>query len=89
MGNKDRRSKQDRNLEAGADAEAMEGYCLLAFSACFLTETRATSPGMVSPTMGWALLYQSLIKNMPYRLAYSPILWGHCRNKAPSSLMTG
>lgn len=27
--------KQDRNLEAGADAEAMEGGCLLVCSACF------------------------------------------------------
>jgi hypothetical protein len=28
--------KQDRNLEAGADAEAMEGCCLLACSAAFI-----------------------------------------------------
>ena len=26
--------KQDRNLEEGADAEATEGYCLLAFCLC-------------------------------------------------------
>jgi hypothetical protein len=28
--------KQSRNLEAGADAEVMEGYWLLACSACFI-----------------------------------------------------
>jgi hypothetical protein len=46
---------QDRNLEAGADAEAMEGCYLLA---CFswlaqlaLIEPRTTSPGMAPPTM--------------------------------------
>ena len=48
---------QGRNLEAGADAEAMEGYYLLdcfplACSACFLIESRTTSPGMAPLTMG-------------------------------------
>jgi hypothetical protein len=53
--------KQSRNLEAGADAEAMEGWVLLtdlllmACSACFLIEPRTTSPVMVPPTVGWAL----------------------------------
>ena len=37
--------------KAGADAEAMEKYCLLACLACFLIEPRITSPGMAPPTM--------------------------------------
>jgi hypothetical protein len=28
--------EQDRNVEAGTDAEAMEGFCIQAFSQCFL-----------------------------------------------------
>jgi hypothetical protein len=50
-----------RNLDAGADLEAMEGGCLLTYSpclpcsACFLIEPKTTSPGMAPPTMGWAL----------------------------------
>lgn len=46
--------KQDRNLEAGADAEAMEGCCLLAFfpmdcSACFPIEPRTTIHNGLDP----------------------------------------
>ena len=47
--------KEGRDLEAGADAEATEGHCSLACSACFLIAPRTTSPGMTPPTMGWAL----------------------------------
>jgi hypothetical protein len=39
----------------GADAEAMEGSCLLDCSVCFLIESKTTSPGVVSPTMDWTL----------------------------------
>jgi hypothetical protein len=49
--------KQSWNLEAGADAEAMEGCHLLACSACFLIESRNTSPGISPPTVGWTLPY--------------------------------
>ena len=45
-----------------------------ACSVCFLAVLRATSPRTAPPTMSWACPYQSLIKKMPYRLAYSPIL---------------
>jgi hypothetical protein len=56
--------KQGRDLEPGADAEAMEEYYLLA---CFASyKHRTTSPGMAPPTMGWALPQQSLIKKLPY-----------------------
>ena len=58
--------KQNRDLEAGADLEAMEGCCLLAYfnmvlSAFFLIEWRISSPGTASPIMRWALSHQSLI----------------------------
>ena len=71
--------KQERILEAGADAEAMEGCCLpacftgLAHTYCFLLELGITCLGMVPPTMGWAVLHWSLIKKM----TYSWISWGH------------
>ena len=45
----------------------------VACSACFLIEPRTTSPGMVAPTVG----PQSLLMQMPYRLAYSLIFWRH------------
>lgn len=56
---------QNRNLGAGAVAEAME-QCLLLIvcSTCF----RMHKPGIAPSTMGWALSYQSLNKKMPYRL---------------------
>jgi hypothetical protein len=47
--------KQERNLKAGVDAEAMEGCCLLVCSSSFLIKPRATIPGMTSPTMDWVL----------------------------------
>jgi hypothetical protein len=42
---------QGRNLKAGADAEAMEEYCLLACSACFLIQSRTTSLVMTLVTV--------------------------------------
>ena len=83
--------KQGGNLEAGADAAAMEGCCLLlpmACSVCFLTEPRTASPEIRPPTMGWALPHPSLIMKMPYRLAYSPSHGGIFLTGVPSSQMT-
>jgi hypothetical protein len=62
-------TKQGRNLEVGADTESMEGNLLTGLlamtrSACCFTEPKTHSPGMVSPTMGFVLLHQSLIKKM-------------------------
>jgi hypothetical protein len=54
--------KQNRNLEARADAETMEGCCLLAYSYGFLIEPGNSIPGMGPPTGGWAFLHQSLRK---------------------------
>ena len=56
-------TQQVKNLEAEADAEAMEGCCLLACSACFLVESRTTNLGMAQSTMGWALPQLDTKKN--------------------------
>jgi len=58
-GSQDRNPNRGQDLEAGADAEAMEGCCLLAHSP-WLTKA-------APPTVGWAVPHQSLIKKMlPY-----------------------
>lgn len=56
------------------------GLFLIACSVCFLNKLRTTSPEITPPTMFWALSPWSLIKNLPYRLAYSQILWKHFLN---------
>ena len=63
--------RQSRNLEAGADAEVMEGgyiigFLPMAFSVCFLIELRTSSPKMAPTTKGWAFPSEPLIKKMPY-----------------------
>jgi hypothetical protein len=69
---KEQELKQGRNMEAGADAEAITGCCLLACSpwlgsVCFLIEPKTTHLlREATPTMGWTLPYQSLFKNMLY-----------------------
>ena len=77
--------KQGRNLEAGADAEAMDGCCLLACSPWFAQSAFLYHPG--PPAQGWhhsqragPLSHQPLTKKMAYRLAYSPILERHFLN---------
>lgn len=50
--------------EAGTEAEAMEGHCLLASS-----HERATGPEVALPPVGQPLLHQSSIRKMPYRFA--------------------
>ena len=55
--------------EVGADAEAMEGCCLLAYSSCFPIEPRTTSPGWYQ--IDGSLPHQSLIKKIPYMPVYS------------------
>jgi len=61
--------KQSRDLEAGADAECIEGV-LFSGSACFLVEPRTISPGMAPPTMDWSSL-----------INYSQIWWRHFLNR--------
>lgn len=79
---------QGRNLKAGVGAEGLEGCCLMACSARLLVEPRTMSPRVSAPTVGWALPHQSLIKKMPYRLAYSPVIRGVFSIEALSSPMT-
>jgi hypothetical protein len=56
------------------------GLLLVAFSACFLTAPRTTSPG-VAPLTVVAFSPQSLIGKMPYRLSYSVILGRYSLNR--------
>ena len=74
---------QGKNLEVGADTEAMEGYCLLACSpwlACssdfYSTQTDQPrdSTTHTPPTLVRDHHHQSLIKKTPYRLACGLIL---------------
>jgi len=53
---------------------------IMACLAYFLTALGTTSPGLLFLTMALVLPNQSLIKKMPYRLAYSPISWRHFLN---------
>ena len=71
--------KQGRNLEAGAGAEAVEGWCLLACSSWLvLIEPRTTVQGWHHPQCTSPFPpNQSLIKKMHYVLACSLILWRH------------
>lgn len=62
-------------MEAGTDAEAMllTGLLPMAHSACFLIEPAQDGPtynrlGPPPPITKY--------KTMPYRFAYSPVLWG-------------
>lgn len=50
----------------------LTGFLLMACSACFLTAHRATSPGVVPPTVGIALSEQSSIWRMPHSLSSLP-----------------
>jgi len=49
-------TQQGRKVEAGADAEAMESYCLLACSARLMYRT--VIPEIAPSTMGWAIPHQ-------------------------------
>lgn len=46
----------------------------MVYSAFVLVEPRITSSRVAPPTMSTALAQQSLIKKLPYKLAYSLIL---------------
>ena len=47
--------RQCRNLETGAEAEAVEDTVYWLGLACFLIESRTISLGMAPTTVGWAL----------------------------------
>lgn len=48
----DRTGTKSWSLEAGIDAEAMKGYCLLALSSCFPVPPRITRSGTTSKRLG-------------------------------------
>lgn len=60
--------KQNKNMESGAEAEAMESAAYWLYPHCFLLAPRL-------PSQDWPYPHQSLIHTMPYRLAYSLVLW--------------
>ena len=62
-------------------------FLIMAHSACFLIELTTTCPGLVTPTVGWTLPYQSLINKMPTGLF---IAWSYevLSFEASSSPMT-
>ena len=70
-----------QDLEAVANTEAVEecftGLFVIDCSVCYLLEPRFNKPRLVPPKIVWVLHHQSLIKKMPYMLAYIPIIWRH------------
>lgn len=72
--------KQGRKLEAWADNRGLGGVLLAPHGLLLLSyKTQDHQARMALPTMDWALLYQSLIKKMPYSLALRR-LWRHFLN---------
>jgi hypothetical protein len=67
---------EPENLEAEADAEAVVGCCFLSCS--YKTQDHQPRDGPTHNGLGPP--HQSLIKKMPYRLAYSLILRRHFLN---------
>jgi hypothetical protein len=56
------------------------GLLSLACSLCFLIHPRTTCPGLIPPTVAWALPHQSLILKMSHRLACRPNWLQHFLN---------
>jgi hypothetical protein len=71
----DYKFKQSKNLEVGANGEAMKcTACWLSpqgKSLCFLINPRPSSAGLIPLTMALSILYQLVIKKIPYSLCYS------------------
>lgn len=78
------RAEQDRNLEAGGDAETMEMCCFLAWShrlpSPLSNSIRTTNPWVSPPPVTWAHLHQPLNKKMPHRVAHNTMQWGNFLN---------
>lgn len=54
------KEKSGKELETGIEAEGMEECSLLALlvhSVCFFIHPRTICPGLVLPTVGWALIH--------------------------------
>lgn len=89
------RNPNSISLEVGADAEAVEKHCLLAYclpvvcSACFLIKPRTPSPQMFylegpGPTMGRAFPHQS---NSLVQYVYMYVWW-HIQGQENDLIMT-
>lgn len=65
-GSQGRNSNQ--KLKQKPQKNAAYGLLFMACSAPFLISPRPTCPALVSPTVGWAFLHQSLIKKVLQRL---------------------
>lgn len=74
--NEVRTETRGKDLEAGAGTEAVEEYCFLSCSSCFVLpaflQKPQLPPRVSSNHVGWTLPCQTFIKKMPYSLAYSP-----------------
>lgn len=71
-------TQNGRKLEEGTDAEPWSAAYWLAPHALLSLSIgpRSVSPGMASPTMGWAFPHQSLIR----KISYSWLLGRHFLN---------
>lgn len=83
-----RAEAQDRNLEVGTEAEAMQGRCLLAcchgLFSLLSYNTQDTSPVVALPVGSWALPHQACITGLSTGRSYGSILYA----KVLSSEMT-
>ena len=54
------------------------GLLPIVYWACFFIQPSLPKPGIATPTVGRDIPHQSLIKTMPYKLAYNnPVGWRH------------
>ena len=90
-GNQNRNSSKARpwRQELMQNLWGRAAYCpilLDLLSLCFFIKPNVAIPGKALPIMGWALLYQPLIRKLFHRLAHSLIIWRHFLNR--SSLLS-
>jgi hypothetical protein len=78
---------KDTKLEAGTEAESMEEHCLFGYSEKIIYFVFLQDPGSLA--WGWLcsqlirpsnIIQETLIKKIPYRLAWTLILWRHFLN---------
>jgi hypothetical protein len=72
--------KQGRNLDTGLMQRPWWGAAYWLAQSAFSWNPGPLAQEWPPPTLGYALLYQSLIKRMPYRPTYSLISWRHFLN---------
>lgn len=83
------KEKVRQEMEAETETEAMKGDCLvsctLAYSVGFPMYPRTICLGVAQSAIHCILPHSSLIKKMPYVLAYRQPAWRHFSNKVPFS----